>query len=413
MPETSASRQAVEAAWRIESAKVVAALTRMTGDLSLAEELARDAFLAALEHWPESGIPDKPGAWLMTHAKRRAIDRRRRDRRSMPLAHADQAVSSSHDTGAADFVDDDVLRLIFMACRPELSREARTALTLRLVCDLSTGEIARAFLVPEPTIAQRIVRAKLTLVERGTPFDVPGSDDLEPRLPSALEVIYLLFNEGYTASGGDDWLRPALCDEARRLARILAAHMPNEPEVHGLLALMEFQASRFASRTDAQGRPVLLMDQDRARWDRTLVRRGLAALERALASTDAIGVYTLQASIAACHARARTPEETDWASIVSFYEALLLISPSPVVALNHAVAVGMATGPHDALCLLDELAREPALARYHLLPSVRGEFLRRLGLHDEARREFERAAAMTDNGPERELLLERARASAE
>jgi RNA polymerase sigma factor (sigma-70 family) len=407
MPETSASRHAVEAAWRIESARVVAALTRMTGDLSLAEELAQDAFVAALERWPESGIPDKPGAWLMTHAKRRAIDRHRRDRRSTPLGFAEPA-SPLRDPGAADFIEDDVLRLIFMACRPELSREARAALTLRLVCGLSTGEIARAFLVPEPTIAQRIVRAKRTLTEQRAPFDVPGPDELGPRLPSVLEVIYLLFNEGYTANAGDDWLRPALCDEAGRLARILAAHMPDEPEVHGLLALLELQASRFPARTDAEGRPILLPDQDRARWDRLRIRRGLGALETSLRSAETLGPYTLQAAIAACHARARTADETDWARIVTFYEALLRIAPSPIVALNHAVAVGMAHGPHDAIRLLDDLATEPALADYHLLPSVRGEFLRRLGRVEDAKREFERAASMTDNSRERDLLLERA-----
>ncbi len=413
----SDTHRAIDAVWRIESAKVIAGLARMVGDVGLAEDLAQDALLAALERWPESGIPDNPGAWLMATAKRRAIDQFRRDRmldRKHELlghelsARQEQAVPDL-DAALDDAVGDDLLRLIFTACHPVLSTESRVALTLRLLGGLTTAEIARAFLVAEPTIAQRIVRAKKTLREAGVPFEVPRLDELTDRLASVLEVIYLVFNEGYSATAGEDLLRPALCDDALRLGRILAGLAPREPEVHGLVALMEIQSSRAAARVGPSGEPVLLLDQDRSRWDQLLIRRGLAALERAEALGGAGGPYALQAAIAACHARARTNEETEWARIVALYDALVLLTPSPVIELNRAVAVAMASGPAAGLALVDALTREPALEGYHLLPSVRGDLLGKLGRPAEARVEFERAAALTRNARERALLLERAR----
>jgi len=418
-----ASHRAIEAVWRIESARIIASLARMVC-VGLAEELAQDALVAALEHWPGAGVPDNPGAWLMATAKNRALDRLRRDglqaRKHEQIGHdleAQQAlvVPDFVDAlGAAreDDIGDDLLRLIFTACHPVLSTDARVALTLRLLGGLTTDEIARAFLLPEPTIAQRIVRAKRTLAAARVPFEVPRADALAPRLASVLEVIYLVFNEGYAATVGGDWMRPALCEEALRLGRILAELTPNEPEVHGLVALMEIQASRTAARIDAAGRPVLLLDQNRARWDRLLIRRGLAALERAEALGGALGPYALQAAIAACHARANTAQQTDWARIAALYDALAELAPSPVVELNRAVAVGMAFGPAAGLEIVDALASEPSLENYHWLPSVRGDLLAKLGRLDEARVAFERAAALTRNARERELLLERAQASA-
>jgi RNA polymerase sigma-70 factor (ECF subfamily) len=388
-------------------------------DIGLAEDLAQDALVAALEQWPESGVPDNPGAWLMTTAKHRAMDHFRRNTRlerkheelGRELEAKEMAVP---DLNAAldDDVGDDLLRLLFVSCHPVLSTEARTALTLRLLGGLTTDEIARAFLVPEPTIAQRIVRAKHTLAEKHVPFEVPRGAELSARLSSVLEVIYLIFNEGYSATAGDDWMRPALCEDALRLGRILAELAPREPEVHGLVALMEIQSSRSGARVGPSGEPVLLFDQNRALWDQLLIRRGLAALDRAEAPGAARGPYTLQAAITACHARARTPEETDWASIVALYEALAKLAASPVVELNRAVAVGMAFGPAAGLELVDALTAEPLLKAYHLLPSVRGDFLRKIGRFDEARVEFERAASLTRNARERELLLERARTCA-
>ncbi len=415
-----AARRAVEAVWRIESARLVAGLARLVQDVGLAEELAQDALVIALEQWPEAGIPENPGSWLMATAKHRAVDLvRRRVRYERKLAELAREVavreSSGPDLAAAldEHIEDDLLRLIFIACHPVLSTEARAALTLRLLGGLSTDEIARAFLVPEPTVAQRIVRAKRTLTSRGVPVELPPPAELADRLSSVLEVIYLIFNEGYSATAGDDWTRPALCDEALRLGRILAGLMPGEPEVHGLAALMEIQASRLRARTGPDGEPVLLLDQDRRRWDRLLVRRGLDALDRAEKLGGIFGPYALQAAIAACHARAVTPEDTDWVRVAALYRVLAHVSPSPVVELNRAVAVGMAAGPAEGLALVDALAGEKALASYPQLPAVRGDLLAKLGRLAEARYEFERAAALTRNERERGLFLDRAASCAE
>ena len=414
---TTDIHRTVEAVWRIESAKLIAALARMVRDVGLAEELAQDALVAALERWPETGVPDNPAAWLMATARHRAIDRLRRSKLQWSK-HAEIAreLEEQQDMAASgledrldDDIGDDLLRLVFTACHPVLPREARVALTLRLLGGLSTDEIARAFLVPEATMAQRIVRAKRTLSDKQVPFEVPRGDDRFERLASVLEVIYLVFNEGYAATAGDDWLRPALCEEALRLGRILVGLVPREPEVHGLLALMELQASRSKARVGPAGEPVLLADQNRARWDQLLIRRGLAALEQAIKLGGASGPYVLQAAIAACHARARSVEATDWPRIVALYDALARAMPSPVVELNRAVAVSMASGPDAALAAVDALASERRLQNYHLLPSVRGELLRKLDRHAEARNEFERAAGMTRNARERELLLLKAR----
>ncbi|HET9952244.1 MAG TPA: RNA polymerase sigma factor [Candidatus Eisenbacteria bacterium] len=412
--------RAIEAVWRIESARLIAGLTRIVRDVGLAEELAQDALLAALENWPESGIPEKPGAWLMTTAKRRAIDHLRR-RKRVERKHEElgreldawQGASAAElearlDAAMDDDLGDDLLRLVFIACHPVLPTEGRVALTLRLLGGLTTSEIARAFLVPEATVAQRVVRAKRTLAEARIPFEVPRGAERAARLASVLEVIYLVFNEGYAATAGDDWMRPGLCEDALRLGRVLAGLAPAEPEVHGLVALMEIQASRFAARTGASGEPVLLLDQDRARWDRLLIDRGLAALERAEALGGAPGPYALQAAIAACHARAREPSETDWPRIVALYEALMAVAPSPVVELNRAVAVSMAFGAAAGLELVDALSSEPSLRSYHLLPSVRGDLLFRLGRRDEARAAFELAASLTRNAREQTLLIARA-----
>jgi RNA polymerase sigma-70 factor (ECF subfamily) len=410
------THRAIDAVWRIESAKLIAGLARMVGDVGLAEDLAQDALVAALERWPETGVPDNPGAWLMATAKRRAIDHLRRgkllERKHQELGYELEAAQddAAPDLDAAidDTVGDDLLRLVFICCHPVLSMEARVALTLRLLGGLTTEEIARAFLVPVPTIAQRIVRAKRTLAEARIPFEVPRPQELQARLSSVLGVVYLIFNEGYSATAGDDWVRPGLCEDALRLGRILAGLAPDEPEVHGLVALMEIQASRLRARTGPTGEPVLLLDQDRARWDRLLIHRGLAALEQAQALGGGLGPYALQAAIAACHARARTAEETDWVRIAALYDALSQLAPSPVVELNRAVALGMAFGPAAGLELVDELVAEASLKGYHLLPSVRGDLLFKLGRLDEAREEFERAAALTQNARERALLLERA-----
>lgn len=414
----------IEAIWRIESAKVVAVVARLTDDLGLAEDFAQDALVAALESWPAAGVPDNPGAWLTTAARRRALDRLRHERLAAPkhaemmfeldAAHAARAAEFAEQIDAAldDDIGDGVLRLLFTACHPMLSPEARAALTLKVVGGLSTDEIARAYLKPEPTIAQRIVRAKRTLAEAHVPFEVPRGAELSPRLASVLEVIYLIFNEGYAATAGDDWTRPALCDEALRLGQVLAGLMPDEAEIQGLAALMDIQASRLAARLDAQGDPILLLDQDRSRWDRLLIRRGLAALARADALPGAFGPYTLQAAIVACHARAPTAADTDWSRIVALYDALAAIAPSPVVALNRAVAVAMAFGPAAGLELVDALLDEPALKNYHLLPSVRGDLLAKLDRIDEARAEFQRAAMLTRNARERALLYARAAACA-
>jgi len=413
------TQRAIEAVWRIESAKLIAGLARIVRDVGLAEDLAQDALVIALEQWPESGIPNNPGAWLMATAKHRAIDR---IRRNVALQHKvevlgreleiqQEITEADFDTALDDDVGDDLLRLMFTACHPVLSTEARVALTLRLLGGLTTEEIARAFLVPVATIAQRIVRAKRTLAEARVPFEVPRSAERAARLSSVLEVIYLIFNEGYSATAGDDWMRPALCEDALRLGRILAGLVPNEPEVHGLVALMEIQASRMRARVGPSGEPILLLDQNRARWDQLLIRRGLVALERAEKLGVALGPYALQAAIAACHAQARTPEETDWARIAALYDALAQLAPSPVVELNRAVALSMAYGPAAGLELVDALTSEPSLKNYHLLPSVRGDLLAKLGRFDRARAEFERAAALTRNVRERELLLERARAA--
>ncbi|MGW3076309.1 MULTISPECIES: RNA polymerase sigma factor [unclassified Kitasatospora] len=399
---------AVETVFRIESARIIARVARIVRDVGIAEELAQDALVAALERWPREGVPDNPGAWLTATAKHRAIDLvRRREVYARKLAEVGRSAGDvpPPEPAAPDDIDDDLLRLIFTACHPVLSADARIALTLRLLGGLATPEIARAFLVPEPTVAQRIVRAKRALAKAGVPFEVPYGEDRTRRLSSVLEVIYLIFNEGYSATAGDDLLRPRLCEDALRLARVLAVLMPAEPEVHGLAALLEFQASRTIARTGPDGRPVLLAEQNRARWDGLLIRRGFDALEQA-----GTGPYSVQAAIAACHARARRYADTDWGTIAALYERLLALSPSPVVALNRAVAVSMARGPAAALELVDGLAAEPALRGYHLLPSVRGDLLARLGRAAEAREEFERAAGLTRNERERELLLERAAA---
>jgi RNA polymerase sigma factor (sigma-70 family) len=416
----SDTHRAIDAVWRIESARLIAGLARMVRDVGLAEDLAQDALVAALERWPESGIPDNPGAWLMATAKHRAIDLLRRSERlerkqealGREIETRQELAVGDLDAAIEDDVGDDLLSLVFIACHPVLSREARIALTLRLLGGLTTDEIARAFLVPEPTVAQRIVRAKRTLTAAHVPFEVPVGADRAARLSSVLEVIYLVFNEGYSATAGDDWLRPALCQEALRLGRILAGLAPKEPEVHGLVALMEIQASRSAARTSPSGEPVLLLDQDRGRWDHILVGRGLAALERAEELGGALGTYALQAAIAACHARARTAAQTDWARIAALYDALAELAPSPIVELNRAVALAMAFGPAAGLELVDALSSEPSLKGYHLLPSVRGDLLAKLDRFDEARAEFERAAALTRNVRERELLLGRAAACA-
>jgi RNA polymerase sigma-70 factor (ECF subfamily) len=401
----SEPHHAIDAIFRIESARLIAGLARMVRDVGLAEELAQDAFVAALERWPESGVPVNPGAWLMATAKHRAIDLLRRRER---LDRRHQELGRELDTASGGDGGDDLLRLVLTSCHPVLATEARVALTLRLVGGLTTEEIARAFLVPRATVAQRIVRAKRTLSEARVPFEVPEGAELAARLSSVLEVLYLIFNEGYSATAGGDWMRPALCEDALRLGRILAALMPAEPEVHGLVALMEIQASRSRARAGPSGEPVLLLDQDRSRWDRLLVRRGLAALARAQQLGGALGPYALQAAIAACHARAHTPEETDWEGIAALYDALAQLAPSPVVELNRGVAVAMAFGPAAGLEVVDALTGEPSLRAYHLLPSVRGDLLARLGRDGEAREEFERAAALTRNARERELLLDRA-----
>ena len=418
---------AIDAVWRIESPRLIAGLTRMVRDIGVAEDLAQDALLAALEQWPKSGVPDNPGAWLMAAAKHRAIDHFRRNTRlerkheelgregvvqkiGTREVRAGEGQMTDIEAALDDDVGDDLLRLVFISCHPVLSSEARVALTLRLLGGLTTEEIARAFLVPEATVAQRIVRAKRTLSEARIPFEVPRGAELDARLSSVLAVIYLVFNEGYAATAGDDWLRPSLCEEALRLGRILAELAPREPEVHGLVALMEIQASRSRARVGPSGEPVLLLDQNRAHWDHLLIGRGLMALERAAKLGAVPGPYRLQAQIAACHARARTAEETDWARIVEIYGDLARIAPSPVVELNRAVAVAMASGPAAGLELVDALYSEPALENYHLLPSVRGDLFKKLGRLEEARIEFERAAALTRNGRERQLLLERAQA---
>jgi RNA polymerase sigma factor (sigma-70 family) len=421
---SEAAQRAIDAVWRIESAKIVAGVARLTRDIGLAEELAQDALIAALEHWPRDGVPDNPGAWLMTTAKRRALDRLRHDK--LAEAKHEQIAQDLDALGALvvpDFVDaldaarqdeigDDLLRLVFTACHPLLPVDARVALTLKLLAGLSSAEIARAYLTSEPTIAQRIVRAKRTLAAARVPYEVPRGDALRERLASVLEVVYLVFNEGYTATSGADWMRPALADEALRLGRIVAELAADEPEVHGLVALMELQASRAGARVDAGGRPVLLADQDRGRWDRLLIRRGLAALERAAQRAavrgEALGPYALQAGIAACHARAARAGDTDWPRIVALYDALASVQPSPVVELNRAVAIAMADGPAAALPLVDALAADGRLAGYHWLPSVRADLLAKLGRAGEARVEFERAASLAGNARERELLLERA-----
>ena len=414
--EATDTHRAIDAVWRIESPKIIAALTRMVRDVGLAEDLAHDALVAALEQWPASGIPNNAGAWLMAAAKHRAIDHFRRakmlDRKheelGQDLEERQRAFAVELEAALDDDVGDDLLRLMFTACHPVLSAEARAALTLRLLGGLTTDEIARAFLVPEPTIAQRIVRAKRTLARERVPFEVPRGADRDARLSSVLEVIYLIFNEGYAATAGDDWMRPDLCEDALRLGRILAELMPLEAEVHGLVALMEIQASRAAARVGSSGEPVLLLDQDRSRWDQLLIRRGLAALDRAEKLGGARGPYALQGAIAACHARARAAWETDWARIAALYAALAQMTPSPVVELNRAVAVGMALGPEAGLAIVDSLANEPSLENYHLLPSVRGDLLSKLGRGAEARAEFERAASLTRNTREKELLLARA-----
>jgi RNA polymerase sigma factor (sigma-70 family) len=417
---TGEAHRAIDAVWRIESARLIAGLARMVRDVGLAEELAQDALVAALERWPTDGVPVAPGAWLMATAKRRAIDRLRRAR-VIERSHEQIGADAGAAAAGADLIaaleaaldgdpGDDLLRLVFTACHPVLPPDGRVALTLRLLGGLTTAEIARAFLVAEPTMAQRIVRAKRTLAEAGVAFEVPRGPELAERLASVLEVTYLVFNEGYAASSGDDWIRPALCEDAVRLGRILAQLMPDEPEVHGLVALMEIQASRLRARTGPDGQLVLLLDQNRARWDHVLIRRGLAALDRAIALGGAGGPYALQAAIAACHARPVAAEHTDWPRIAALYAALAELTPSPVVELNRAVAVAMAFGPTAGLELVDALADDPALAQYHLLPSVRGDLLARLGRFDEARRELERAAGLAGNARERDLLLARAAA---
>ena len=416
----SATHDTIAAVWRIESAKIVAVVARMTRDVGVAEEVAQDALISALEKWPKDGVPDKPAAWLMTAAKNRALDHLRHEKlaaqKHEEIGHDLEAQEAlivpdfvdALDAAREDEIGDDMLRLVFTACHPVLPMEARVALVLKLLAGLTTHEIARAYLVPEPTIAQRIVRAKKTLAEAKVPFELPKGDALAPRLASVLEAIYLIYNEGYTATSGDDWLRPALCDEALRLGRMLAGLADAEPEVHGLVALMELQSSRAMARVDAQGRPVLLMEQDRMRWDRQLIRRGLAALERAEALGGDAGPYQLQARIAACHARAATASDTDWKRIAAIYEELARVAPSPVIELNRAVAVGMAYGPAEGLAIIDRIAQDKQLRSYQWLPSVRGDLLAKLGRNAEAREEFERAAQLASNARERELLLERA-----
>jgi RNA polymerase sigma factor (sigma-70 family) len=420
--DTAAIHRTIEAVWRIESAKIIATVARMVRDVGLAEELAQDALVSALEQWSESGVPDNPAAWLTAVAKRRALDRLRHLQlaehksgeigRELDAQHemAQDDFAEAVDAALDDDIGDDLLRLVFTACHPVLSTEARVALTLRVMGGLTTDEIARAFLVPEATVAQRIVRAKRTLAEARVPFEVPRRHELEARLASVLEVIYLVFNEGYSATAGDDWMRPTLCEEALRLGRIVAELVPKESEVHGLVALMEIQASRTAARMGPSGEPVLLLEQNRARWDQMLIRRGLAALARAESQGGALGPYALQAAIAACHGRARTAGETDWGRIAALYDALAELTPSPIVELNRAVALSMAFGPAAGLEVADALLDEPALKGYHLLPTVRGDLLFKLGRHDEARREFDRAATLTRNTRERALLLARARA---
>jgi len=410
------AHRAIEAVWRIESPRLIAHLARLMGDVGLAEDLAQDALVAALEKWPEAGVPDNPGAWLMATAKHRALDALRREKMldrkhgevGRALEERQERAVPDLEAAADDDYGDDLLRLVFTACHPVLATEARVALTLRLLGGLTTGEIARAFLVPVPTIAQRIVRAKRTLREAQVPFEAPRAEERAARLGSVLEVIYLVFNEGYAATAGDDWVRPALCEDALRLGRILAELAPAEPEVHGLVALMEIQASRLGARVDAAGAPVLLLEQDRSRWDRVLARRGLAALERAEALGGTLGPYALQAAIAACHERAATAEETDWTRITALYDALAQLAPSPVVELNRAVAYAMAFGPAAGLEIADALLAEPALAHYHLLPAVRADFLAKLGRYAEAKEEARKAADLTGNARERELMLERA-----
>jgi len=417
---STATHSAIDAVWRIESARIIAGLTRIVRDVGIAEELAQDALVAALEQWPESGIPDNPGAWLMATAKHRAIDHWRRNKLlerkhqefGRELEAQQEMAVPDLDAAIDDEVGDDLLRLVFISCHPVLSPEARVALTLRLLGGLTTDEIARAFLVAEPTVAQRIVRAKRTLSEAHVPFEIPRKADLAARLASVLEVIYLVFNEGYSATAGDDWMRPALCEDALRLGRILAELAPAEPEVHGLVALMEIQASRSAARVSQSGEPILLLDQNRALWDQLLIRRGLAALDRAEKLAGSRGPYALQAAIAACHALALTAEATDWPRIVDLYAELAQLTPSPVVELNRAVAVAMASGPAAGLELIDLLSSEPSLKSYHLLPSVRGDFLFKLGRFAEAQQEFARAASLTRNARERDLLLDRARVCA-
>ncbi|MBA3459394.1 MAG: RNA polymerase sigma factor [Deltaproteobacteria bacterium] len=415
----SETHRAIDAVWRIESARLIAGLARIVRDVGLAEELAQDALVTALEKWPAAGVPENPGAWLMTTAKHRAIDRLRRgkriERKHEELGHEleqrDDLVANL-EAKLDDHVGDDLLRLVFTSCHPVLSTESRVALTLRVLGGLTTDEIARAFLVPEPTIAQRIVRAKRTLADAKVPFEVPRGPELAERMASVLEVIYLVFNEGYSATAGDDWMRPALCEDALRLGRILVGLAPEEPEVHGLVALMEIQASRLGARTKPNGEPILLLEQNRARWDHLLIRRGLAALARAeqLAPPGARGPYVLQAAIAACHARARTAADTEWVKIAALYSALLLVTPSPIVELNRAVAIGMAFGPSAGLAIVDALVSDGALDDYHLLPAVRADLLVKLGRHAEARTELQRAAELTRNVRERELLLARAAA---
>lgn len=410
------THRAIDAVWRIESAKLIAGLTRMVRDVGLAEELAQDALVVALEKWPETGVPDNPGAWLMQTAKNRAIDRLRRrkllDRKHEQIGYELESDQDSAEDRFFDALDDDIgddlLRLVFISCHPVLSTEARVALTLRLLGGLTTDEIARAFLASEPTVAQRIVRAKRTLADAQVPFEVPRGEELAQRLSSVLEVIYLIFNEGYSATAGDDWMRPNLCEDALRLGRILAGLMPKEPEAYGLVALMEIQASRAKARTGPDGQPILLLDQDRARWDRLQIQRGIAALERAVQLGGSDGPYALQAAIAACHARAATAQDTPWARIAQLYQRLAARTPSPVIELNRAVAVSMALGPEAALPLVDALLQEPSMKHYHLLPSVRGDLLFKLGRRAEARAEFERAAGLTRNAREREFLLKRA-----
>jgi len=408
----STTHRTIDAIWSIESARVIASIARIVHDVGVAEDIAQDTLLAALEQWPQSGVPDRPGAWLMTTAKHKAIDLLRRktllDRKQQEIVREIEVERELVAANRDEDIDDDLLRLIFTACHPVLSPQARVALTLRLLGGLTTEEIARAFLVPVPTIAQRIVRAKRTLAETRVPFEVPRGEELAPRLSSVLEAIYLIFNEGYAATAGDEWMRPGLCEEALRLGRILAELVPQEPEVHGLVALMEIQASRLRARRGKAGEPILLLDQDRGRWDYVLIGRGLTALERAEKLGGTLGPYALQAAIAACHARARTAEETDWGRIVALYDALSELNPSPVVELNRAVAVAMAFGPAAGLELVDALAPEPSLQNYHLLPSIRGDLLVKIGRVDEARKEFERAAALTRNARERTLLLDRA-----